>query len=191
MRSYFVGFLFAVGAILFANKGYSRSEDIFLNIAGVSAWLIALFPMPWTGKLAPLYWVHGTAAVIFFLAIASVAALCSNATVRLIKDPAQRRLYMGAYRFLAVLMIASPIVAYILNAQILRKDNAIYWVEFCGIWAFAAYWIVKGVEMSGPDTEKKVAAGVSYDPPKLDIVASVKRMLSVGTSTTIQTPPST
>ena len=52
MRSYFVGFLFAVGAILFANKGYSRREDIFLNIAGVSAWLIALFPMPWTGKLA-------------------------------------------------------------------------------------------------------------------------------------------
>ena len=54
MRSYFVGFLFAVGAILFANKGYSRREDICLNIAGVSAWLIALFPMPWTGKLSPL-----------------------------------------------------------------------------------------------------------------------------------------
>jgi len=87
MRSYFVGFLFAVGAILFANKGYSRWEDIFLNIAGVSAWLIALFPMPWTGKLPPLYWVHWVAAVIFFLAIASVAAFCSDATVRLITSP--------------------------------------------------------------------------------------------------------
>jgi len=95
--------------------------------------------MPWTGKLAPLYWVHGTAAIIFFLAIASVAAFCSHATVGLINDPAQRKLYMGAYRFLAVLMIASPIAAYILNTHILRKDNAIYWVEFCGIWAFAAY----------------------------------------------------
>lgn len=97
---------------------------------------------------------------------------------------------MGAYRILAVLMIASPIAAYILNAHILRKDNAIYWVEFCGIWAFAAYWIVKGIEMSGPDTEKKVAAGVSYDPPKLHVVASVKSMLSGGKSTTIPTPPS-
>ena len=190
MRSYFVGFLFAVGAILFANKGYSRREDIFLNIAGISAWLIALFPMPWTGKLAPLYWVHGTVAIIFFLAIASVAAFCSHATVELINDPAQRKLYMGAYRSLAVLMIASPIAAYILNAHILRKDNAIYWVEFCGIWAFAAYWIVKGIEMSGPDTEKKVAAGVSYDPPKLNIAASVKSMLSGGTRTTTPTPPS-
>ena len=70
MRSYFVGFLFAVGAILFANKGYSRREDILLNIAGVSAWMIALFPMPWTGKPEPLAWVHFTAAIIFFLAIA-------------------------------------------------------------------------------------------------------------------------
>ncbi len=158
MRSYFVGFLFAVGAILFANKGYSRREDIFLKIAGVSAWLIALFPMPWTGKLAPLYWVHGTAAIIFFLAIASVAAFCSSATVKLINNTTQKLLYMVAYRSLAFLMIASPIAAYFLNAQILRKDNAIYWVEFCGIWAFAAYWIVKGIEMSGPDTEKKVVA---------------------------------
>ena len=190
MRSYFVGFLFAVGAILFANKGYSRWEDIFLNIAGVSAWLIALFPMPWTGKLAPLYWMHGTAAIIFFLAIASVAAFCSHATVKLINDPVQRKLYMGIYGSLAFLMIASPIAAYILNAHILRKDNAIYWVEFCGIWAFAVYWIVKGIEMSGPDTEKKVVAGVSYDPPKLDIAASVKSMLSVRKSTTTPIPPS-
>jgi len=190
MRSYFVGFLFAVGAILFANKGYSRWEDIFLNIAGVSAWLIALFPMPWTGKLAPLYWVHGTAAIIFFLATASVAAFCSQATVRLINDPTQRKLYMGAYRLLAVLMIVSPIAAYILNAHILRKDNAIYWVEFCGTWEFAAYWIVKDIEMSGPDTEKKVAARVFYDPPKLHIVTNVKSILSGGTSETIPTPPS-
>jgi hypothetical protein len=190
MRSYFVGFLFAVGAILFANKGYGRWEDIFLNIAGVSAWLIALFPMPWTGKLTPLYWVHGTTAIIFFLTIASVAAFCSNSTVRLINNPTQRKLYLGAYRSLAILMIASPIAAYILNVHILRKDNAIYWVEFCGIWAFATYWIVKGIEMSGPDTEEKVAAGVSYDPPKLRLAESVKSMLFGGTRTTTPTPPS-
>jgi hypothetical protein len=190
MRSYFVGFLFAVGAMLYVNKGYSRREDILLNIAGVSAWLIALFPMPWTGERASLYWMHGTAAIIFFLAIASVAAFCSHATVKLIKDPMQRKLYMGAYRFLAILMIAFPIAAYILNEPILRKGNAIYWVEFCGIWAFAAYWIVKGIEMSGPDTEKKVAAGVPYDPPKLNIAASLKSMLSGGTSASTPTPPS-
>jgi hypothetical protein len=45
------------------------------------------------------------------LAIASVAAFCSHATVKLINDAAQRKLYIGAYRFLAVLMIASPIAA--------------------------------------------------------------------------------
>jgi hypothetical protein len=103
--------------------------------------------------------------------------------VKLINDPTQRKVYMSAYWFFAVSMIAA---AYILN----RKEHPIYWVEFCGIWAFAAYWIVKGIEMSGPDTEKKVADGVCYDPPKLNIVASMKNMLSGGTSTTIPTPPS-
>jgi len=97
---------------------------------------------------------------------------------------------MGVYRFLAILMIVSPISAYILNAHILRKDNAIYWVEFCRIWAFAAYWIVKGIEMSEPDTEKMVPAGVRYDPPKLNIAGSVKSMLSGGKSATTPTPPS-
>jgi Ca2+/Na+ antiporter len=180
MRTYFVGFLFAVGTILFANKGYSRWEDILLNVAGISAWLIALFPMPWTGQLAPLYWMHGFSAITFFLAIASVSAFCSRATVKLINSAQQRRVYLSIYGFLAFMMIASPTAAYVLNIQILRKDNAIYWVEFCGIWAFAAYWIVKGIEMSGPDTEAKVAAGVPYDPPKLNIAGSMKRMLSAG-----------
>lgn len=174
MRSYFVGFLFAVGAILFANKGYSRGEDILLNIAGVSAWVIALFPMGWTGKSTTSQ-VHYTAAIIFFLAIASVAAFCSEATVKLINNAKQRKRYMVLYRLFAVLMFASPIAALFLDAS---NGNYVFWVEFCGIWAFAFYWIVKGIEMSGPDTEQKVAANQPYDPPRLNVVASVKDMLT-------------
>jgi hypothetical protein len=49
--------------------------------------------------------------------------------------------------------------------------------------------IVKGVEMSGPGSEKKVAAGVSYDPPRLNIAASPTGMLSGGTRTTTSSPP--
>jgi hypothetical protein len=175
MRSYFVGFLFAVGAMLFANKGYTRSEDILLNIAGVAACLIAIFPMPWTGKLGNVYWMHGASAGVFFVAIASVAAFCSHATVKLITDSRQRKVYMTLYWILAAAMVGFPIAAYVLNEHILRKDNAIYWVELCGIWAFGAYWIVKGIEMSGPDTERLVLSGKCYKPPKL--ISSVKSAL--------------
>jgi hypothetical protein len=71
----------------------------------------------------------------------------------------------------------------------IRRDNATYWVEFGGIWAFAAYWIVKGIEMSGADTEAKVAAGIRYDPPPLNIKATAKRML-FGDPKTPTDPPS-
>jgi hypothetical protein len=176
LRSFFIGFLFAVGAMLFVNKGYTRWEDILLNIAGVSAWLIALFPMPWSGPLGKLYWVHGTAAIVFFLAIASVCAFCSHATVDLIDDPVQQKWYKSVYWFLASLMVGFPLSAYILNVWIRPRNNAVYWIECSGILAFAAYWIVKGIEMSGLDTEAKVVSGSTYIPPKLNVRTSLRRM---------------
>jgi hypothetical protein len=164
MRNYFVGFLFAVGAILYANKGYSFKEDIALNITGVSAVLIALFPMPWRGPLSKVYWVHGTAMAMFFASIAFVSGFCSRDTVSLIASATQRKLYTTIYLVLAILMIGSPIGAYLIS-----KNKSISWVEFCGIWSFGAYWIVKGIEMSGRDTEKLVRTGVRYVPPPLSL----------------------
>jgi hypothetical protein len=166
MRNYFVGLLFAVGAILCANKGYSLKEDIALDITGVSAVLIALFPMPWTGPLSKFYWVHGTATGMFFGSIAYVSAFCSRDTVRLIASATQRKLYTAIYSILAMLMIGCTICAYFIP-----KNNSIYWVEFSGIWAFGAYWIVKGIEMSGRDTEKLVRVRVRYIRPRLSLRA--------------------
>jgi hypothetical protein len=37
-RNWFVGLLFAPGAILFVNRGYTKEEDYALSIAGVLAW---------------------------------------------------------------------------------------------------------------------------------------------------------
>jgi hypothetical protein len=164
MRDCFVGFLFAVGAILYANKGYSLKEDIALNITGVSAVLIALFPMPWRGPISKLYWVHGTATAMFFGSIAFVSGFCSRDTVSLLASPTQRKLYTAIYSILAILMIGSPIAAYLIP-----KNNSIYWVEFSGIWSFGAYWIVKGIEMFGHVTEKLVRTDVRYVPPRLSL----------------------
>ena len=47
MRDWFVGFLFALGVLLFAYKGYSVKENWALNVAGIAAWCVALFPMGW------------------------------------------------------------------------------------------------------------------------------------------------
>jgi hypothetical protein len=47
MRNWFVGLLFAIGMILYINKGHSPKEDWALNFAGLFAVGVALFPMPW------------------------------------------------------------------------------------------------------------------------------------------------
>ena len=44
MRNVFVGILFAVGGLLFAYQGFSQLEDYALNLAGILAWGVALFP---------------------------------------------------------------------------------------------------------------------------------------------------
>lgn len=42
----FVGSLFGIGAFLYLYKGFSREENIALNIAGLSVVCVALFPTP-------------------------------------------------------------------------------------------------------------------------------------------------
>jgi hypothetical protein len=61
MRNWLVGLLFAVGAILYVYKGYTTRENIALNVAGLLAVGIALFPMPWTCGPSPRFTMHGTA----------------------------------------------------------------------------------------------------------------------------------
>ena len=154
MRNWFVGLLFAIGTLLYVNQGHSRKEDVALNFAGLFAVGIALFPMPWDchhHSFSP----HGFCAISFFLCIAFVSAICSRDTLVLIKDLKVRARYQKTYIGLAVAMVASPIAAYAFNF-ITSQRSPVYWAEFFGIYAFAAYWCVKTKEMSGPDIQKIV-----------------------------------
>lgn len=155
MRNWFVGLLFATGALLFVNQGHSRKEDWALNLAGILAVGIALFPMPWDCKRHP-FSLHGFCAVSFFVCIAFVSAICSRDTLGLIRDEKVRARYRKTYSALAVLMLASPIAAYAFNF-LTSQRSPVYWAELFGIYAFAAYWIVKTKEMSGPDIKRIIA----------------------------------
>lgn len=155
MRNWFVGLLFAIGTILYVNQGHSRKEDWALNLAGLLAVGIALFPMPWDcyhHSFSP----HGFCAVSFFLCIAFVSAVCSRDTLVLIKDPKLRANYQKAYIGLAIAMIVSPIAAYVFNF-VTSQHSPVYWAELLGIYAFAGYWCVKTKEMSGPDITSLIA----------------------------------
>jgi len=160
MRNWFVGFLFAIGAILYINKGHSDSENIALNIAGILAWGIALFPMPWD-CCKHLWTIHGICAIGFFVAIAWVAVFCAPNTLVLIKDARVRALYHRVYTGLAIVMVLSPLIAYIFNL-IASLHSYTFFAEVFGIYAFAGYWITKTIEMSGPDIEKKTIERIAH-----------------------------
>ena len=153
-RDLFVGGLFAVATCLYLYKGYSTAENVALNLAGVAAAVVALFP---TAKVHP---VHVTAAVLFFVCIAYVSLFRSHSTLDQLEEE-KRPFYRRSYRTTGILMILMPLAAILLDLA--KQDPGgikIFWAETFGVWAFAAYWMIKTAEMHESQAEKLAAAAI-------------------------------
>jgi hypothetical protein len=160
MRDEFVGILFAVGVILFVYQGYTRLEDWALNLAGILAWGIALFPMAWpSGASNSSFSLHGTCAISFFICIAYVCIFRASDTLALIHNKTLYRAYRRTYICLGIAMVALPAFAFFLISQLPWHTSAIFFVELAGIYVFATYWIVKSHEVSKTDSDRKAAMG--------------------------------
>jgi hypothetical protein len=157
MRDVFVGALCAMGAFLLFYRGYSRREDIALNLAGIGAILVALFPIDWPDDVGSFRnIVHFTSAVTLFLAVAYVSIFRCGDTLRLLRDENRRRTFGRLYRLLGGLMVALPLS--IVTLELLadrfylipeRSDESrvIFWIEVAGIYVFSAFWIAKSREI--------------------------------------------
>jgi hypothetical protein len=165
MRNWFVGSLFIIGAMLFAYKGYRPAEDRALNLAGLFAVLVALFPMPWDlpKPTHPTIWdhvtVHGVCAFLFFGCIAYVCNRCASATLVLIPNHARRARYRRRYKWISYVMLASPIAAFVLTQSLGFRSSFLFFAEAFGVWAFAMYWLWKGFEISETGADRKAAMG--------------------------------
>ena len=157
-RDFFVGGLFAAGACLYLYKGFSTKENVALNLAGVFALFVALLP-----PAAPLAdrtlvsTLHGTTAVLFFLCIAYVSIFRAHDTIHLL-SPAKQRRYARMYLLAGLAMIASPLAAVALSFALERTSRfrtLTFWAEAFGVWAFAAYWMIKTGEMKETKAEKR------------------------------------
>jgi hypothetical protein len=145
MRDWFVGILFAIGAILHANKGHTRKENFARSIAGLLGIGIAVSPMAWDCKPSSSFSPHGACAVSFFISIAFVSIVCSRDTTGLLK--ANQSLYRSLYWIWGVLMVVAPVTAYCFNKYGVHRDSAIFWAELTGIYAFGLYWVTKTFEI--------------------------------------------
>ena len=149
MRVWFVGPLFAIGVGLFLYKGFTNWENVALNLAGIFAVLVALFPKDIDCQTDCGVSLHGTFAVLLFVCLAFVSWFCAEATLDYLPpDPALRTKFRRRYKFLAVLMVVSPLAAYVITVVTNDRNHFIFIAEAFGVWAFAAYWWVKSQEMA-------------------------------------------
>jgi hypothetical protein len=172
MRDWFVGVLCAVGAFLFLYKGYTRRENQVLNLAGVCAPLVALFPMNPAGDCAVggaadgagFSW-HGVFAVTFFLAISYVCVFLYRDSATDALPPARRRLYHAVARACGGVMLACIGAAVLYNFLMPAAIKAawcalsvVFWLEAIAVAAFSVHWFFKSLAYD---------SGVSWLPWRL------------------------
>jgi hypothetical protein len=164
-RVLFSGILFALGTFLYLYKGFSRTENIFLNIAGICAYGVAMCPKSYNyGTEFPdrqlyemLSYAHGTFALVLFFCMAFVAWFCADDTLPFLPEEHREKKAKFAtwYGIIAVAMAAFPLVAFLLTWTLERRTHYIFVAEALGVITFAIYWIVKSIEMCFSEAEKK------------------------------------
>jgi hypothetical protein len=147
-RDWFVGCLFAVAAFLYLYKGFSAAENVALNLAALFAVGVAVFPMEWKcGSVCGKYSIHGFCAVAMFVCLVYVVWFRATDTLSLIAGDSRRARYRRLYKIIGLVMLASPVTAFVLNSVIGSRTSYVFFVEAAGIWAFALYWSVKSTEL--------------------------------------------
>lgn len=159
LRNWFVGVLFAISALLAVYKGFRPAEDLALNLAAIFATLVALFPSQWVDDPTPSFSFHGAFAVLFFLCIAYVCIFCASATLPLVRGAGRRAHFRRFYKLVGWTMVASPVLAAFLNVFLGKSAAYIFFLEAVGVYAFAAYWLVKTIEIRETEADRKAASG--------------------------------
>jgi hypothetical protein len=161
-RDLFVGGLFAIAGLLYAYRGVTTLENWALNVAGLLAGAIALFPMRNTCDGIPnRFSPHGTFAILFFLCIAAVAVLSGPSTLDRIQDPKLRRFLRQGYRITGFVMVLAPgsVIAWSLLTGTYAEHT--FAIEVAGIYAFAAFWILKSWEIHKANEGLFIAAAAT------------------------------
>jgi hypothetical protein len=189
MRSWFVGILFLLGFCLYLYKGFRKGENYLLNVAGIAAVGVALFPIPGNCADLPTCPDYGTLHALFavttFACIGLVAWFYAQYTLDLIRLAEQEKTaaYRWWYRIISLAFVLL-ILAAIVPSPLTYSPYRIFYLEWSGVWILACYWWVKSNELS----EKRVEAAqaeqleISVIRKGPRIVASLDAQASLGMS---------
>jgi hypothetical protein len=147
-RDWFVGMLFIVGALMLAYNGHSTKEAVASKVAGLCAFLIALFPTlaKTCGDSTVSSKIHGIAAVALFLILAYFCFGPFRDTTK--GQGGKKGLRARLYFLCGSVMVACMLVGLggklWLDCQTMAAWGVTYWVEAVALGAFGVAWIVAG-----------------------------------------------
>jgi hypothetical protein len=168
MRELFVGSLCAIAVFLVCYKGYDRRDDIAANLAGICAFIVAIFPTTEsavsgidsvtifsdarTPDPAFVGWLHFIAATVFFLTLAIMSLYLftlSTSTGR----TREKRNRNRVYKVCGITMIASIILIAVGKlAGVSDSISYMFWLESIAVVAFGVSWLTKAqVVLADPE----------------------------------------
>lgn len=160
MRDWFVGFLFALGGLMYLYKGFTTIENVLLNAASVLAILVAVIPMAWPPGSGGGFSLHGACAIAAFLCLALVAWLSPGRSLKLMPNGAKRSRYVLAYWVVGIFMVVFPLLAWLLTNLLGKPGKIIFAVEALGLLGFVGFWVTKSLEMRDTQGELKALKGL-------------------------------
>lgn len=166
MRDWFVGFLFAIGIMLYFYRGVTFMEQCALNAAGVFACGVALIPMAWPPQHFPSKefhsYPHSIVSILLFLCMAYISIWRSAETVHMMRDQARQEIYLWRYKWIGRAMIGAPLLAVVAHSLLDHSGDYrcfTFFLEAAGTYVFATYWVVKTMEISESGADKEFASG--------------------------------
>lgn len=159
VRVWMVGGLFAIGLSLYLYQGFTKGENYALNIAGLCALCVALIPVDihCGNDCRKVTW-HGFFAVSLFFLLVYVTWLRSKDTLKYLPTDGDRTRFLLLYRATSIIMGLSPVIAVVLQSVLGQTGKHVFFVEAAGVWAFAAFWLIKTLEMRVSGVESASAA---------------------------------
>jgi len=161
LRPWFVGLLLTLGGFLVLYNGFSKLEDWCLNLAGLFAVGVAIFPMPWPEGSGGVINMHYVCAVLLFICVGIVTLFCTKQTLELVKNQDLREWFKTLYSIAGSFMLFLPPLIWLCNIclykwlfpQLAERSHLVFWEEAVCIGVFAFYWLIKSYELRDATAE--------------------------------------
>lgn len=153
VRDILVGVLFIITFFLFNYKGYDKLDNIITNICGLSALLIAIFPMS-NGSISNSIFqnqrlneiIHFSSATLLFICFSFMSIFLFTKSDKKILDKRKKNknyIFIACGILIILSIIIIGVVQVINNETFNNKYHFVLWFETLALCSFGISWLTK------------------------------------------------